>query len=445
MESRRRTDSPSRRGTDAPAARSQRTRTSQPRAAGQRASRPVQGQRSSSRAASGPRQQHRSSRNGGLGASWAADRASSASWPVAVAAPIAGIAIVIVVALALIGGIRSCAVSQPDQVESAAAESSEQESQIVSAYESSFQQIDALADPGTTVQAASLGSDVSPEGVSMSSAGATQVQSALSAVMASGNSVGFAFFDLETGKGYTYNLDQRVYGASSFKAPVLIYGCQQAIDTGRVSIADVASDVERAIVSSDNDSYYRMRERFENSATASLGSWLTSLGVSDSLASDTRFPHCSARESLKLWMNTYLYLSSADSNQETTAWVESLLSETEVSMIRNGLDPVSNPINSERVHSVSQELQGALLGKLKTVEVGTAKNVPRSETAPTVYDKAGWIAGTDDDGVCDAGIVQENGKSYLLTIMTNQADSVDSRSKVSALASALWGQRSTLA
>ena len=40
---------------------------------------------------------------------------------------------------------------------------------------------------------------------------------------------------------------------------------------------------------------------------------------------------------------------------------------------------------------------------------------------------------------------EEDGKYYLITIMTNLADGETSRAEVSGLAAALWDQRSTLA
>lgn len=85
------------------------------------------------------------------------------------------------------------------------------------------------------------------------------------------------------------------------------------------------------------------------------------------------------------------------------------------------------------------------MGKLKTTEVGMAKDAQtQASSTVVVYDKAGWINGTDDDGVCDAGIIEENGRSYLITIMTNLADSATSRAKVSDVAAALWEQRDSL-
>lgn len=380
-------------------------------------------------------------RNQGLGSSWAADRAASSSWPFATFMPVLGVLAVVLVAVFLVGAISSCSASRNSAVQ----EEEQQAAPVAISFNPSVQSIDGVSDPGTTVQGISLADADASYAPQLSDEGSAEVQDAISAITSDGKTVGFALVDLETGSGYAYNLDQRVYGASSFKGPVLIYGCQEALETGKTTISKVNANAQEAIIDSDNKSYYRMRNAFEGSATESLSAWLSSMGISTTLESDTSFPHYSARESLKLWMNAYLYLNSSDSNREITQWAKQLLSSTAVSMVRNGVDPNSNPLSQDKVHSVAEELKGTVLGKLKTTEVGTAKNAQTSSNGSiTVYDKAGWINGTEDDAVCDAGIIEENGKHYLITIMTNLADSDSSRTKVSNLAGALWNQRSTL-
>lgn len=350
--------------------------------------------------------------------------------------PVLGVIAVVLVAVFLVGAISSCSASQEEE---------QQAAPVAISFTPSVQSIDGVSNPGATVRGISLADASASYVPQMSDEGAAKVQDAVSAITSDGRTVGFALVDMETGSGYAYNLDQRVYGASSFKGPVLIYGCQQALETGKTTISKVNANAQEAIINSDNKSYYRMRRAFEGSASESLSAWLSSMGISTTLESDTSFPHYSARESLKLWMNAYLYLSSPDSNQEITQWAKKLFSSTAVSMVRNGVDPNSNPLSQEKVHSVAEELKGTVLGKLKTVEVGTAKSAQASPSSSvTVYDKAGWINGTEDDAVCDAGIIEENGKHYLITIMTNLADSESSRAKVSNLAAALWDQRATL-
>ena len=117
---------------------------------------------------------------------------------------------------------------------------------------------------------------------------------------------------------------------------------------GSALIFLLLAPVSDAIINSDNTSYYRMRNAFERSASESLSAWLSSMNISTTLANDTSFPHYSARESLKLWMNTFLYLNSPDSNKEITEWAKKMFSGTAVSMVRSGVDPTSNPVSREK-------------------------------------------------------------------------------------------------
>ena len=379
----------------------------------------------------------------GLNSSWMADRVASFPLPLATLAPVLCIAVVVLIAIFLVIGIGSCVSSADNSSQGDGA----QADQMEISYTPSIQAIDGVSDPGTNVQGISLADSNANYVPQLSEEGATQVGDAISAITANNKTVGFAFIDLQTGSGYVYNLDQRVYGASSFKGPVLIYGCQQALETGKTSISRVNSSAQDAIINSDNTSYYRMRNAFERSASESLSAWLSSMNISTTLANDTSFPHYSARESLKLWMNTFLYLNSPNSNKEITEWAKKMFSGTAVSMVRSGVDPTSNPVSREKAESVAQELLGTLCTGKKTVEVGEAKKTKTSpaDDSVTVYDKAGWINGSSDDAICDAGIIEEDGKYYLITIMTNLADGETSRAEVSGLAAALWDQRSTLA
>ena len=379
----------------------------------------------------------------GLNSSWMADRAASSSLPLATLAPVLCIVVVVLLAIFLVTSIGSCVSSADNSSQG----DGSQADQMEISYTPSIQAIDAVSDPGTNVQGISLADSNASYVPQLSEEGVTQVRDAISAITANNKAVGFAFIDLQTGSGYVYNLDQRVYGASSFKSHVLIYGCQQALETGRTSVARVNSIAQDAIINSDNTSYYRMRRAFENSASESFSAWLSSMNISTTLANDTSFPHYSARESLKLWMNTFLYLNSPDSNKEITEWAKKMFSGTAVSMIRSGVDPNFNPVSREKTESVAQELLGTLCAGKKTVEVGEAKKTKTSsaDDSVTVYDKAGWINGSSDDAICDAGIIEEDGKYYLITIMTNLADGETSRAEVSGLAAALWDQRSTLA
>ena len=206
----------------------------------------------------------------------------------------------VVLAVILVVAVKSCSAPVDTSEEEQVAE--EPAAPVSINYTPSLESIDGVSDPGTAVQGASLASTDAAYAPQLSDEGAREVQNAVSSITEEGKTVGFAFFNMETGKGYVYNLDQRVYGASSFKGPVLVYGCQQAIETGKTSISHVNANAQDAIINSDNNSYRHLRRTFESVASEPLSAWLSSLNVSSSLADDTSFPHYSARESLKLWM-----------------------------------------------------------------------------------------------------------------------------------------------
>lgn len=187
----------------------------------------------------------------GLNSSWMADRVASFPLPLATLAPVLCIAVVVLIAISLVVGIGSCVSSADNSSQGDGA----QADQMEISYTPSIQAIDGVSDPGTNVQGISLADSNANYVPQLSEEGATQVGDAISAITANNKTVGFAFIDLQTGSGYVYNLDQRVYGASSFKGPVLIYGCQQALETGKTSISRVNSSAQDAIIDSDNTSY----------------------------------------------------------------------------------------------------------------------------------------------------------------------------------------------
>ena len=61
-----------------------------------------------------------------------------------------------------------------------------------------------------------------------------------------------------------------------------------------------------------------------------------------------------------------------------------------------------------------------------------------------VRNKAGWIAGEEDDSICDSGIVTINGHNYLMIIMTSAADSPEGEQAFAHLARTLFEIRADL-
>lgn len=401
---------------------------------------------------------------------------SSLPLPVAYAVPVVILVLIIALLVFVVSSVQSCAAGgQNDQLDA-------QEVQPMNlSYQASVSGIDAIADPGATVTGFTLANEGQNYTPALSEEGLNSIQTALAPFVDNGYDIGFLLMDLQTGSGYVYNPDLEVYGASSFKGPVLIYGCQESLEPGILSIDSVNDSVSNAIIYSDNRSYYTMRATFEEYSETGLANWLSSMNIDSSLENDTSFPHYSARISAKLWMNAYLYFTSADSDPEIVSWAQDLFSQTEVSMIRAGVDPAfplvldsgevyihqttQNDQSSDQGGDQNGENTEGNSGDQQTGQSGDQNNQNEQQTDGQidqsqglsaadmadsssnliVYDKAGWLNGETDDGLCDAGIIYDGDKAYLISVMSGTPDGDDARQDLARLVAALWGQRSTLA
>lgn len=215
------------------------------------------------------------------------------------------------------------------------------------------------------------------------------------------SSVGFVMLDVDSGLGISYNVDQDVYTASTIKAAYVDYMLEEY---GSDSFTNnIITCVENALTWSDNNSYYTLRETYGDD---DFNQWMKGLGVDitqdDYLDTDPYYPRISARELTRLWANIYTFV---DGGSDDAAWFESLMTETETSFIRDGIDA----------------------------------------SGVTVANKAGWIGEVGYNAVNDAAIVTtSDGHTYLMVIMSNQTDGEETEANVSDLASALFNARSTL-
>lgn len=240
------------------------------------------------------------------------------------------------------------------------------------------------------------------------------LQDALSRAQELGD-VGAVFYDLSSGKGVTYNPDVEVYGASSYKALYALYICESLVETGQVSLDDslgtyggynmgwqtVRDLIEAAVVNSDNDSFIALRAAFDH---AGYEDWIVSLGIDYDTALDpmSDFPTYCPRTSAKLWREMSEYLSR---DSETSQWLSGLLASTARSFIRDG-------IADEQV---------------------------------LVRNKAGWISEDDCCSTCDAGLIDIDGRTYVMSIMTSMPWSDRSSEVTAAIARALFDTRAALA
>ncbi len=459
--------------------------------------------------------------SGGYGSGFRGGHAAGASilsslpLPVFYALPVVVLILIIVLLVFIVSSVQSCTASdQGDQVEV-------QEVQPMNlSYQASVTGLDSVADSGTTIESFTLANEGQNYIPTLSDEGLNSIQTALTPFTENEYDIGFVLMDIQTGSGYAYNIDQEVYGASSFKGPVLLYGCQEALEPGILSINTVNDSASNAIIYSDNRSYYNMRALFEEYSEISLASWLANMNIDSNVESDTSFPHYSARESAKLWMNAYLYFTSSESDPDIVSWAQDLFSQTEVSMVRAGVDPTFALItdggevyisqtaqdqssNSDQNGDSSQDGEGAQnqsgdndhdnnqgggdqSGDQSSGDASdqgsdsqdgngnqsdnssdgsdqsndgdqsndqqndqasglSAADMASSQSNIVVYDKAGWLNGETDDGLCDAGIVYDGDKAYLISVMSGAPDGDGTREALARLIAALWGQRATLA
>ena len=142
---------------------------------------------------------------------------SSLPLPVAYAVPVVILVLIIALLVFVVSSVQSCAAGGQDESVSV------QEVQPMNiSYQASIEGIDSIADSGATITGFSLAGEGQNYVPTLSEEGQNSIQSALSPFLEEDYDVGFIMMDLETGSGYAYNPDVEVYGASSYKGPVLI-------------------------------------------------------------------------------------------------------------------------------------------------------------------------------------------------------------------------------
>lgn len=264
---------------------------------------------------------------------------------------------------------------------------------------------------GDTVQTFSLVDDQIP---ALEDEGLAALQDALDQAKELGD-VGVVFYDLSSGKGVTYNADVEVYGASSYKALYVLYVCESLVETGQVSLDDtlgtyggysmgwltVRELIEASVVNSDNDSFIALRAAFDR---VGYEDWIVGLGIDYDTALDpmSDFPTYCPRTSAKLWREMSEYLSRGS---ETSQWLSELLSSTSRSFIRDGI----------------------------------------ADDQALVRNKAGWISEDGCYSTCDACLIDVDGDTYIMSIMTSMPWSDRSSELVAAIAKTFFDTRAALA
>lgn len=279
------------------------------------------------------------------------------------------------------------------------------------------------------------------------------LSSAIAAIETQGYTVGCFMIDVDTGNGVAYSLDSRVYGASSFKGPYAAFLCERLADGGQGLSASSMSLIESMVTYSDNDAFRILRNTYDS---AGFTDWVASCGVATDIVHDTHFPRYSARESALLWLHMYDYL---ESGADHASYLAELYQQTNTSFIRDGVSAVQDGAQDgeggdgeTQDDSQSSESSGAEGGAQDNGGSGAENDATHegenldSETqnaeTPVVMNKAGWNAsGTRFSGLCDAGIIEYQGKTYIMSVMCSAPDSESHRAQVSAVVRALFDLR----
>lgn len=265
------------------------------------------------------------------------------------------------------------------------------------------------------------------------------LDAAIDSMESEGYSVGCFFLNLSTGQGVAYNLNTRIYGASSFKGIYAAYLSEHLADGEAGLSSSAVSLMDASVRYSDNNAFSNLRNRYDG---AGFASWIESCGVNSDIVHDTHFPRYSARESALLWFHIYNYLQSGTSAAQH---LREIYTQTNVSFIRDGVGEV---ITSEAAGlttdvAASTDTSGSGVGSADaTSSANSAANPSGAGSSATVMNKAGWIASSPRfSGLCDAGLIECNGTTYVMSVMSSAPDSAGNREKLTSIIGELFKLR----
>jgi len=248
---------------------------------------------------------------------------------------------------------------------------------------------DFLAIPASpSVVAVELGGGASskePSGIDLS-----KVQQAVSAIERNGD-CGFVFVDLDTGRGLAYNAAEVMYVASAAKAPFIYWLITSGIELDE----EDRENVQWTIEDSENEAFESLFFQYYSDDYAKM---MDDYGITHEDYTGDFYPKMGARNLASLWAAMYQYTQSGT---EDGTWLGKLFGMATTSFIRDGV----------------------------------------KGTGATVMNKAGWIGEDEYMSVSDAGIIKEDGHTYLMAIVTAQSDNDADEAHVSALARVLFDLR----
>lgn len=259
----------------------------------------------------------------------------------------------------------------------------------------------------------------------------SELSTAIGALESQGIDVGCFLLNVNSGQGIAYNLDTRIYGASSFKGIYAAYLSEHLADGGQGLSSSAVSLMDASVLVSDNDAFSSLRNSYDG---AGFAEWLESCGVNSDIAGDTHFPRYSARESALLWLHVYRYL---ETGSDAANHLRELYTQTNVSFICEGINDEVNQETANQASSAQEtagEQQSTGVQDVNDQESAGAQESSSAQSAndqPVVMNKAGWIASTPRfSGLCDAGIIEYEGNTYIMSVMTSAPDSEGHRAQV---------------
>lgn len=237
-------------------------------------------------------------------------------------------------------------------------------------------------------------------------------RSTIGAFEGKGGKVAVVIRCLDTDGLIAYNPDELMYPASSIKGPYVI-SLYQALEKGTLKgggtdkekAATLARLAKPAIIRSDNESYIKLHDIFGGEVFAN---WCVEQGICEAKSDayerlccrTTHYPFVTCNELSSMWQASHGYLTSkGDKARELRGFFE----KRDESPLREGVSPDA-----------------------------------------TTLAKAGWFPLDTYDKLAatvDAGIVVEDGRTYIVAIMTNAPADLD---KLASMVPGIWSAHDVL-
>ena len=128
-----------------------------------------------------------------------------------------------------------------------------------------------------------------------------------------------------------------------------------------------------------------------------------------------------------------------------------IYTQTNVSFIRDGVGEViaSEAVGLATDAAATTDTSGSGAGSADATgsadamgSANSAANPSGAGSSATVMNKAGWIASSPRfSGLCDAGLIECNGTTYVMSVMSSAPDSAGNREKLTSIIGELFKLR----